>query len=85
MLPRRARMDLGVMAMKGYSAFPKAPNITGTSPIRLFSVLSRTLIGGVSYPSAEVQSVYSTAPADGAIKKWKLTIGGHTKKSDINN
>ena len=25
MLPRRARMDLGAMAMKGYSVFPKAP------------------------------------------------------------
>ena len=24
-LPLRARVDLGVMAMKGYSAFPKAP------------------------------------------------------------
>ena len=25
MLPQRARVDLGVMAIKGYSAFPKAP------------------------------------------------------------
>ena len=25
MLPFRARMDLGAMAMKGYAAFPKAP------------------------------------------------------------
>ena len=25
MLPHEARVDLGVMAMKGYSAFPKAP------------------------------------------------------------
>ena len=24
-LPLRARVDLGAMAMKGYSAFPKAP------------------------------------------------------------
>ena len=24
MLPRQARVDLGVMAMKGYSVFPKA-------------------------------------------------------------
>ncbi len=37
-------------------------------PIRLFSVISRTLVsGGGSYPSVEVQSVYSTAPADWAI------------------
>ena len=32
---------------------------------RLFSVLSRTLVRG-SYTSAEMQSVYSTAPADWA-------------------
>ena len=25
MLPLRARVNLGAMAMKGYSAFPKAP------------------------------------------------------------
>ena len=25
MLPLQARVDLGAMAMKGYSAFPKAP------------------------------------------------------------
>ena len=31
--------------------------------IRLFSVISRTLVGE-SYPSAEMQSVCSTAPAD---------------------
>ena len=27
MIPLRARVDLGAMAMKGYSAFPKAPDI----------------------------------------------------------
>ena len=32
--------------------------------IKLFSVISRTLVGGGSYPSAEMQSVYSTALAD---------------------
>ena len=38
--------------------------------IRLFSVISRTLVllGEGSYPSAEKQSVYSTAPADLAIQ-----------------
>ena len=34
--------------------------------IRLFSVISRTLVGG-SYPSAEKPLVYSTAPADWTI------------------
>ena len=37
--------------------------------IRLFSVISRTLVGGGSYPSAEKQSVYSTAPAD-----WAMSV-----------
>ena len=45
--------------------------------MRLFSVTSRTLIGE-SYPSAEVQSVYSTAPADWAMFEkelfWHLTV-----------
>ena len=27
MLPLRARVDLGAMAMNGYSAFPKAPTL----------------------------------------------------------
>ena len=41
--------------------------------IRLFSVISRHLL--VGYPSAEVQSVYSTATADWAINifQWKLS------------
>ena len=29
-LPHRARVDLGVMAMKGYSASPKAPTLMET-------------------------------------------------------
>ena len=35
--------------------------------IRLFSVISRTLVWGGDYPSAEMQSVYSTVPADWAV------------------
>ena len=34
--------------------------------IRLFNVISKTLVGGWSYPSAEMQSVYSTVPSDWA-------------------
>ena len=52
MLPHRATVDLGVMAMKGYSAFPKLQYCWNPT-IRLFSVISR-------------QSVYSIAPADWA-------------------
>ena len=43
--------------------------------IRLFSVISRTLIGVGVYPSAEVQSVYSTAWADSAsFYPWLLFV-----------
>ena len=36
MLPLRAKVDLGVMAMKEYSAFPKA--------LALFCVISKTFV-----------------------------------------
>ena len=49
MLPLQARVDLGVMAMKGYSTFPKAPALLDLT-IRLFSVISRTLVGGGVLP-----------------------------------
>ena len=63
-LPLQMRVNLGAMAIKGYSAFPKAQHYWSLT-IRLINVISRTLIwwgGGGSYPSAEMQLVYSTAP-----------------------
>ena len=62
MLPLRVWVDLGAMAMKEYSAFPKVPHYWSLTT-RLFSVISRTLLRG-SYPNVEMQSVYSTAQAD---------------------
>ena len=62
MLPLQARVDPGAMAIKGYSTFPKLRHYWTLTMI-LFSVISRTLVGRRSYPSAEKQSVYSTAPA----------------------
>ena len=59
------RVDLGAMAMKSASHSPKLQHYLNL-PIRLFSVISRTIVVGGSYPSAEVRSVYSTAPADWA-------------------
>ena len=53
MLPRRARVDLGAMAMKGCSVFPKAPALLGPHHQTVWCH-NRTLIGGGSYPSAEV-------------------------------
>ena len=61
MLPPQARVDLGAMAMKSYSEFPKA-SVSLESHHQI--VIYRTFVGwvGVSYPSAEKQSVYSTDP-----------------------
>ena len=58
MLPLQARVDLGVMAMKKYSAFPKTPTLL--QPHHQIVIL-RTLTGGGSYHSAKMQSVYSAA------------------------
>ena len=44
-LPGRARVDLGAMAMKGSFVFPQSPSIYWNLIIRLFSVINRTLIG----------------------------------------
>ena len=45
--------------------------------IRLFNVISRTFVGRGSYPSAEMQSVYSTASANWTKKRERDT---HTHK-----
>ena len=42
--------------------------------IRLFNAIFRTLFGRGSYPSPEVQWVYSTAPTDWAIKMWEVSL-----------
>ena len=52
------------MAMKGYSTFPKSSSITGTSPSDCLVSYQGQLLRAESHPSAEKQSVYSTAPAD---------------------
>ena len=70
MLPRRVRVDLGAMAMKECSAFPKAPASLEPHHQIVLCHIPDTRWGG-SYPSAEVQSVYSTSPADWAIY-WRL-------------
>ena len=51
------------MTMKGYSHSSKLQHYRNVT-IRLFSVISKTLVGQGSYPSAEKQSVYSAATAD---------------------
>ena len=58
--------------MKEYSTFHKAAGFETHHQMQ-FDVLSRTLVGGGSYFSAEAQSKYSTAPADSVIVDlvWK--------------
>ena len=43
---------------------PQSSSITGTSPLDCLVSYIRTLVGGGSYPSEEVQSVYSSALVD---------------------
>ena len=64
-LPFWARVDLREMAMKGYSAFPKAPASLEPHHQIVLCHIQDTLVG--SYPSREMQMVYSTAPANWAI------------------
>ena len=57
---QQVRVDLGVMAKKRYSASPKTP---GLEPEHQSVYIQSTHWWG-SYLSAEMQSVYPTAPAD---------------------
>ena len=67
MLPRQGQSEPGNGGNKGVLSIPQNSSIAGTSPSDcLVSYLGHPLVGG-SYPSAEKQSVYSTAPADWAI------------------
>ena len=60
MQPLRARVDPGVMAMKGYPTFPKA----GASPSDGLMTCFGPLWWGEFYPFAEMQSKYSAGPVD---------------------
>ena len=55
MLLLRCRKDLGVMAIKGYSAFPKAPAL-------LEPHIWTFVVGRKVFPSAEMQLAHSTDP-----------------------
>ena len=51
MLPSRVRVDLGAMAIKGYSAFPKASALL--EPNHQIAWCPILYVVGGSYPSAE--------------------------------
>ena len=61
----QVKVNLGVMTMKGYSTFSKAPALEHYHQMKV-SVISKTLGGVLSYPFAEKQSAYSTASANRA-------------------
>ena len=63
MLPLGARVDLRIMAMKGYDAFPKLPRLESHHQISLESYPGYSL-GKGSYSPAEMQSVHFTAPVN---------------------
>ena len=61
------------MAIKGYFTFIKS---SGLRPHHLIAcVISRTLVWQRFYPSAEMQSAYSTAPANWVAEMFQSTQG----------
>ena len=70
---RATTLDVSSNGNEGVLRNPQSSNITETSPSDCL-VLGPGLYWGGSYTSAEVQSVYSTAPAELAIvfdrNKW---------------
>ena len=66
MLPLQVRLDMGVKAIKGYSTFPKAPELEPHDQIVLCHILDTHLGGGVD-PFVEILLAYSTVPADWAM------------------
>ena len=63
MLPLQVRVNQGPMAVKEYFTFTKALALLEPHHQIVLLYLGH-LSGGKSYRSAEMQSVYSTAPAD---------------------
>ena len=69
MLPLRAWVGLGGMAMKGYSAFLKAP--TWLELTKFFCAISRKNVFGGSYPSSVTQILPQVAEET---KSWKQGV-----------
>ena len=70
LLPLRARVDKGAMAMKGFFAILKALASLETHHQIVLCHILDSLEG--FYPSAEKQLVYSIAPSDWAKKRIML-------------
>ena len=59
MLSLQPSVDLGTVAMKEYSTFPKAPALLEPHH-QIFSVISRTLVGGVTPICRDTFGVYNS-------------------------
>ena len=66
MLSLRVKVDVVSMAMKRFPIFPKAPGLESHYEMVLHHIQDVCLVGATS--SAEVHSVYSTAPHDWAAR-----------------
>ena len=75
MLPHRSEWTWEQWQWSGSLHSPMLPYYWSLT-IRLFSIISRTLmvVAVGSYPSAEMQTVYSTASADWPLFKWSTTV-----------
>ena len=74
MLPLQVRVDRGDMAMKGYSTLTKSP------PSDCLVSYTGHFLGERSYLFAEMQSVYSTAPANWAQLSKKVSkVGDYSR------
>ena len=74
----RVRVDLGVMVMKGYFTFHKAPEQEPQYQIH-FSVKPRVFVGEESYPSTEGQPAYRTASGNWLIAYTKINLKRNMK------
>ena len=71
MLPPRSRVDQRAYDNDGVLRIPQSSSITGPSPSDSFvSYPGQSL--GKSYSSAEMQSMYSAAPAEWATKNGNM-------------
>ena len=81
MLPIRVRVDLVVMAIKGYCAYRKTPALL--EPHHQFSVIFRTLIWGDLPLSREAVGVFSSPHGLGHAFPfdYPLELGGKDKET----
>ena len=71
-LPPQARVDQRAMAIKLYVMSSQSASITGASPSDYLMLYPGQSFGWGSYSTAEMQSVYSTAPGDWAGLGWAV-------------